>query len=264
MKTLLLGFFLLVQITTFAQKGRFFPDVSFDSSYTIVGIAQGFGANVDSLERLWFFLDNPADMKKLQQEWVFKRRVDMVDLVIPVLDIFIINGKRTTGKSGVIVPKSEMITAGDGRWYRFDTAKLAALHAAHPLHYRREAKVFSMFSEYVAYANSVLTDTSLLFFFEPDLRFKGKFDIICNRTSDPNSPFAVENAINEELKVLESKDKFQVQRVVNDSFNVSHADRVKLNVYSSKALYDQYQTKSGQKGDWQPTPILMTLFWRDR
>jgi hypothetical protein len=100
---LLLGLF--VQLRVSGQKGRFFAGVAFDSSYTVVGICQGYGKQVDSLERFWFVLDNPEDMKQLQRDWQFKKRANLPGLDFVSFDVYVIQGKRVASGTGLIIPR---------------------------------------------------------------------------------------------------------------------------------------------------------------
>jgi hypothetical protein len=259
---LLLGLF--VQLRASGQKAQFFPGVSFDSSYTVVGICQGYGKQVDSLERFWFVLDNPEDMKQLQRDWQFKKRANLPRLDFVSFDVYVIQGKRLASRTGLIIPQWGIVADGLGGWYRFDTAWLAALHASHPLHYHSEHKRFQTYGEYAAYGNSELNDPKLLFFFEPDIRFEGKFEIISDRTSDPSSPIFVLRDINKELEALAPKGSWEAAGgVETDTFAIKHPDETKVVVRCSKALYEKYAVNGRQKGDWQPEPIEMILFWRD-
>jgi hypothetical protein len=258
---LLLGLF--VQMDVLGQTAELFPGISFDSSYKVVGLAQGHGKAVDSMGQFWFVLDDPQDMTQLRQEWVLKKQEDLRGFDFVSLDLYLIQGKRLAGKTGLIIPDWGIVTNGDGRWYRFDTSKLAAMHDRHPLRYHSEHKTFQSFREYVAYGNSVLDDPKLLFFFEPDMRFQGKFELISSRTRDPSSPIFVLRDINRELEALAPKRSWEAGQSETDSFNIEHRDLVKVVVRCSKALYDRYKGKGRQKGDWQPEPIEITLFWRD-
>ncbi|HET6256740.1 MAG TPA: hypothetical protein VFE32_21895 [Puia sp.] len=263
MKKLFLPLVVFAQVSALGQKAAFFDGISLDSSYTVIGMTQGYGKTVDSMERFWFLLDNPKDMKQLQREWVFKDRVGLPGLGFVAFDVYVIQGKRLTGKTGLIVPQWSMATTGSGSWYRFDTASLIALHRQHPFHYHSEHMAFKSFPEYAAYGNSQLDNPKLLFFFEPDMRYEGGFEIISGRTSDPSSPLFVARDINKELEALAPKGSYQVQEVENDSFNISHRDRVKIQVHCSKALYERYEATGREKGPWRPMPIEITLFWRD-
>ena len=58
--------------TLSAQSDRLFPGISFDSSYRIIGIGQGYDGKVqDSLPRFWFCIDDPKQMEKLNNDWIF-------------------------------------------------------------------------------------------------------------------------------------------------------------------------------------------------
>lgn len=263
MKKALLVIGLFIHLEVLGQKARFFSGISFDSSYTVVGLAQGYGRTVDSMERFWFILEDPEDMKQIQRDWIFKKQGDLPGLQFVSLDVYVIQGKRLAAKTGVIIPRWGIVTNGSGGWYRFDTAKLVALHARHPLRYHREDKRFQTYLEYAAYGNSELNDPKLLFFTEPNTRYQGKFEVTSGLDRDPASLYFVLRDVDREMELLAPKGSWESGLVLNDSFNIHHPDSVKTVVHCSKALYDKYEARGRQKGPWQPEPIEITLYWRD-
>ena len=247
----------------FAQKDEFFKGIDFDSSYVIIGLGQGYGKSIDTFSRFCFVIDDPAEMVSLKRKWVYTKPISNFHLEDVSFDIFVVRFGRLAAPSGIIYPKQRIINTGNGNWHPFDTAELVRLHNAHPLHFQKEIKRFDTWNEYIAYGNSILHDSSLLFFFEPSLRFEGKFDIITRRTPDASSPLFKLRDINDELEKLTGKSNFEAGQVINDSFNIAHRDRCKITVQCSKDLYVHYNVKGREKGPWQPAPIEITIFWRD-
>jgi hypothetical protein len=254
------AFFL--QFTGFSQKSEYFKDVTFDSSYSVLGICQGYGKPGDSLERFWFIVDNIADLNKLKSDWVFKNPVPQFHGEERSVNIYIVKNKQLTNFWSVIFPKQGIILSGH-HYYKFDTSQLLTLHSAHPLHYHSQRMQFDTYTHYSSYGNSIIQDPKLLFLFEPSLSYEGQFSIITRRTNDPASPLFILRDINKELRVIDPSGKFQASQPLNDSFNIASRDRVKFVVRCSKALYDDYQTIGREKGSWEPTPIEITTFWRD-
>lgn len=263
MKYLLtLIFLLLFKISSYGQKSVFFKGIEFDSSYSIIGIGQGYDNSHDSLPGFWFLIDRPEDMVRLKQNWVFKNPVPTIKMEEKTIEIYIIRDKRLINPGGLIFPLQGIIKS-EYNWYPFDTAELVRLHKEHPFKYHTETRKFDTFLQYVAYANSIIHDSALLFFFEPSLGYEGKFEIIANRSADPSSPIFVLSDINKELKALAPENSFQAGHVINDSFNIANSRKVKITVECSKALYDKYKSKWTEKGDWQPSIIKIKTFWRD-
>lgn len=261
MKTLCVSAFMLLVLCGSGQKVALFKAIDFDSSYQVIGLVQGFGKLTDSLDRFWFLIDNPVEMRQLQSKWVFKDPVSNLKTEEAVVDIFVIKQKRPIANYAMIYPKQQIINV-QGRWYRFDTSWLGKLHAAHSLNYRSEKRSFETFSQYAAYGNSLLNDSNLLFFFEPSLRFEGKFSVIARRTSDPADPVFILRDITNECRALAPEGGFSVRQPLNDSFNLSRRDSVKIEVEGSRGLYDRYHEKRRFKGAWEPTKIQTTTFWR--
>jgi hypothetical protein len=259
---LLLAIGLLLEIPSKGQKVEFFKDITFDSSYTVIGIGQGYAKSVDSFPRFWFILEDPAEMNKLKKDWVFSRQVGY-QLSYQIFDVFVIKDKRLAASTGIIYPDQRIINTGNGHWYPFDTADLVRLHAAHPLKYHTEKKTFVTWREYAAYGNSLLNDPKLLFFFEPSRNFEGSFDIIASRSPDPSSPIFVLRDVSKELGMITARANFQAGHDEKDSFNIAHRDKVKIEVHGSRTLYDQYNFEGREKGPWRPQPIDIRLFWRD-
>jgi len=244
------------------KASKFFKDVVFDDSYTIIGLGQGFGKSVDSLERFWFILENRADIKKLKRDWVFTRPIRHVQYEKMNFDVFVVKDKRVVTHRGVIYPQQGAVTVASG-WFFFDTTKLIHLHEEHPLHYIKKIIRFDTYIQYAAYGNSVLHDPTLLFFYEPSLGFEGSFEILTHRTPEPVSMVNAQEAINKEMEVLDPSTHFQVILPLTDSFNRANTDRVKLIVECSKAVYTKYEHEGREKGPWQPTPIEIISYWRD-
>lgn len=263
-KTALLVAGLICQLSAFAQKFDLFNNIDFDSSYQIIGIGQGYDHKIqDSLPQFWFYLDNPVDMENLKKDWAFKSIVEHVNMYEKEdIQIFIVKDKRLVNAGGLIYPNQGIINSGS-RWYRFDTSRLNVLHSEHPLKYHTEKKQFAVYAQYASYGNSLLIDTALLFFFEPSLRYEGQFTIITNRTDDPGSPVDALENLNKELSKLAPAKNFQAILETKDSFNISSTKKVKIKVECSRSLYDKYNNKKNEKGEWQPSPIEIKTFWKD-
>jgi hypothetical protein len=259
MKKLLLLAALGLPCFAFSQKSEYFKDVQFDSSYSVIGLCQGYGKPVDSLERFWFIVDDLAGLNQLKKEWVFKEPVARVHAEDRSINIYIIKNKREVANWSIIFPDQGIILSGN-RYYKFDTAQLIKLHAAHPLHYQSQKMQFDTYAHYAGYGNGLLQEPKLLFFYEPSTRYPGSFNIYTRRTDQPI--FTLRD-INKELRLFDPAGNFQAGETTNDSFNLTRKDSVRFVVQCSKSLYEQYQAIGREKGPWKPKPIEITTFWRD-
>jgi hypothetical protein len=246
-----------------AQSKDLFRGVQFDSSYCIVGLCQGYDGKLkDSLPQFWFYLDDPADMTKLENEWIFKKIPGDHSYERTSIDITIVKDKRLA-QPGCLIYPNRGILISNGGWYHFDTTLLVDLHRRHPLRYHTEKRRFESFNQYAAYGNSVLFDTSLLFFFEPSMQYDGEFDLIANRTNDPDSPIFALADVTKELKEMAPANSFQAGQSLTDSFNINNRSKTKITVKSSKTLYDKFHNKRYIKTAWRPSLVEMKLFWKD-
>jgi hypothetical protein len=261
MKKISLFFFLVSVFFCRGQKVALFDGIDLDSTYQVIGLVQGHGKPVDSLERFWFSIENPIEMQRMQREWVFKNPVNPSLYEVADVEIFVVKEKRPIANYALIYPKQSIINV-KGRWYRFDTSWLVNLHTAHPLKYGSERMSFDTYNQYAAYGNRLLNDSNLLFFFEPSMRFEGKFSIFARRNSDPADPIFVLRDITNECRALAPAGSFSVGHPENDSFNLARKDSVRIEVNGPKILYDKYQEKHRTKGPWEPAKIQITLFWR--
>jgi len=244
----------------FSQKFDYFNDVQFDSSYSVIGICQGYGKPIDSLERFWFIVDDLGELNQLKKDWVFKKTVSGMHEENRAVDIYVIKNKRLAAKSSIIYPDQGIVLSGF-RCYKFDTAELLKLHAAHPLRYHSQRMQFDTYAHYAGYGNSLLQEPLLLFFTEPSMRYQGRFSIFARRTTD--DPLFTLRDINKELRVFDPSGKFQAGEPMNDSFNLTRKDSVKFVVECSKSLYEQYQAIGREKGPWEPAVIDIKTYWRD-
>ena len=262
MKNILLFLTLSASLHSFGQKCEFFEAVHFDSTYTIVGIGRGNGESGDSLERFWFVLDNLQDMQEIQRDWVFKRQLPYIHVDDHPFDVFVIKDKQLV-TSGLIYPYQGNLTVGKG-CYRFDTTILKRLHATHPLHYHSQERTFDTYPQYGNYGNTLLQDSTVLFFFQPYLRFQGSFTIETELTADRVGLSAVLNDIGKELIALSPGGQYAIGLPKFDTTSNPKFIKARIEIQSSKALYDQYNDKKLQKSPWKPTLISTTVFWRDR
>ncbi len=254
---------LMFHLSSFGQKLELFKGIDFDSSYTIIGIAQGYDKNIkDSLTGFWFLLDDPKEMEQLKQEWVFKSQASVLRIEEPNIDIYVIQNKRIFNEGALIFPEQGIITKGV-IWYRFDTARLSALHKEHPFKYHTEKKQFEKYNQYAAYGNSILNDSLLIFFQEPSVKYEGRFNVIANLNPHQSSSILLLGDFNHELRKFAPETSFSAEDVMNDSFNINHSDKVKLRVNCSKSLYDAFKSKTFVKGDWEPAVIEIKTFWKD-
>lgn len=262
MKPLLSLFAFFLQFSAFAQKSQYFKDISFDSSYSVVGICRGMGKPVDSLERFWFEVNDLAGLNQLKSEWVFKNSVASLHLEDRSFDIHIIKNKREVGFVSLIWPLQGLILS-NGHYYHFDTTELVKLHAAHPLHFRSQHLVFDTYRHYADYANSIIHDPALLFFYEPSLNYEGQFTIYSHRKKESSDPYFVLKYVNNELHDFDVSGRYEAGYDANDTFNIAHKDQVRFVVQCSKKLYDAYHSDDRGKGPWEPAVIDITVFWRE-
>ena len=262
MKNLLI-FILLIsaKLSSFGQKAEFLKEFNFDSSYTIIGIGQSYQGHEDSLPRFWFFLDNPDDMTALKKDWMLKKE-PIRSVEWNSISVFIIRNKQRVRGGALIYPLQGCINVQDV-WYKFDTSKLNRLHKEHPLKFHTETRKFDTYLHYVACANSIISDSLLLFFSEPTLTYDGSFTITAKKTNSPGSDILVGSDINKQLQDLAPVGSFTASPIPNDSFNLSSPDKVRITVQCAKSLYDKYKGRFVEKGAWQPTEIEMKMFWRD-
>jgi hypothetical protein len=140
---------------------------------------------------------------------------------------------------------------------------LSVLHRTHPFKYHTEKKEFETYNKYAAYGNSIINDTSLLFFNEPSLKYEGRFTVISHRNADPSSPVFKLRDLNNELQDFAPAYSFKAEEVMNDSFNIKSITEVRFRVSCGKSLYEKFKSKAFVKGDWEPPVIEMKLFWKD-
>jgi hypothetical protein len=245
-----------------AQKSVFFRNIDFDSSYAVIGIGQHLLNNDDSFPQFWFIIDNPGDLIKLQKDWIFKNEVSSIRIEQNAFDIFIIRDKRTQPGAGIIYPKQGIIKS-ETSWYKFDMAKLNVLHREHPLRYHTKTYTFDSYTQYAAFGNSLLNDSSLLFFFEPYLKYEGKFTLTVNRKSKHSDTIFDLHDLNRQMASEFPKMDYNCTIVENDEFNMNNTNKVRFTIECSKALYDKYKNKYAEKGEWQPAKIEVKTFWRD-
>jgi hypothetical protein len=263
MKIILSFFCIFLSTISFAQNSEFFKGVDFDSSYCIVGIVQGHDDRVDSLSQYWFVLDDPADMIKLKKDWVFKNEVPQINIEFVPIEIYTLRNKMEIMPVSLIYPKQGIIKS-ENNWYEFDMREIKKLHKKHPLHYHTQVYHFDTFGQYVSFGNSLLLDSNLLFFFKPSIGFEGQFYIYANRSKDPDSPLWVLSDVNKVLKTFAADGTYESGHVLNDSFDLNHPEKTRISVHGPKSLYDKFESKDFQKGDWIPAIIEIKVFWRDQ
>jgi hypothetical protein len=247
---------------SFAQNAQFFKGVDFDSSYCVVGIVQGNNQKQDSLPQYWFVLDNPADMIQLKKKWVFTNEAPRISIEFSPIEIYTLRNKMEMIPTALIYPQQGIIKSGNS-WYRFDIREIEKLHNKHPLRYHTQTFRFDTYKQCIIFGNSLLNDSNLLFFMPPSMRFEGEFYIYGKRTNDPSSPDWVHSDINKVLKSVADEGTYESARTLNDTFDFTHKDQIRITVSGPKSLYDKFESKDFKKGDWTPSIIEMKVFWRD-
>jgi hypothetical protein len=102
-----------------------------------------------------------------------------------------------------------------------------------------------------------------LFFIEAPLKFEGKFFLYAKRTNDPNGPDWYVSDVDKALRTFAEEDTYESGLIDNDTFNIAHKDRTRFTIWGSKSLYDKFESKDFEKGDWTPAFFGMKVFWRD-
>lgn len=103
-------------VSASGQKAEFFDNLTFDSTYSILGVARGYGKYPDSLERFWFLLTDPAAMQTLQKDWVFSKPARPTTFNQLSFDVYVIKDKRLAARTGRSAGNdSPIFTASDIR-----------------------------------------------------------------------------------------------------------------------------------------------------
>jgi molybdopterin-guanine dinucleotide biosynthesis protein len=77
-----------------------------------------------------------------------------------------------------------------------------------------------------------------------------------------SSPKAAIEAIETELRKFASKDKFQTMYFL-DNFNMTHRDKLKITIESTKDLFDKFIIEGYKKGNWEPLVVEVNTYWKE-
>ena len=80
MKIHFLYLLLFFSMASVAQSSAYFKGIKFDSNYAFIGCSPHWVKNGDSLERFSFIIDNTEDLTALQKRWVFKKRINNMNI----------------------------------------------------------------------------------------------------------------------------------------------------------------------------------------
>ncbi len=263
MRYLILFCFLLKGLLSFEQKTSVLSSYEFDSTYSIVALSSSFNDINNDSKKFCFYVNKLSDLNEMKQDWIIKNVRPTISLEQYSISIFVLRNKNIVSSELLIYPEQGIIHYGNS-WYDFDFKKFKNVQTKNPLNYHSQSFSFINYLDYSFFKDSIQNNPNFLFLFEPTAKkFEGYFNLISSRSSDPDSPLFVLHDINEELKAEFPSEKFEVENVVNDKFNIGNKEEVKTKIKCSKALYDKYENKSRKKEDWIPSTFDTKVIFKE-
>ena len=148
--------------------------------------------------------------------------VPRINLEQYIITIFVLHDK-TIVSSDILIYPQQGILHYEGSWYDFDMKKFKKIQTENPLRYHSQSFSFVDFLDYTFFRDSIQNLPNVLFLFEPrPKKFEGYFYVTAPRSSDSNSPIFAGSNVTVELKDQFPGEKFEVDNIINDSFNINN------------------------------------------
>ena len=253
---------ILLALTGWTQQVHVFEGIPLDSSYSIVAYTIPFTQGQGDSLQYSFYVHDPVELKRMKAQWVVHRIVPRFSLEGSSVNLFVIKDKQLVNTQIMIYPRQGIIRT-HGTWYDFDMKKFREVQSACPLSFHSGNFQFSNDLDFELFQDSIREVPSFLFLLGPDVHYEGYFDLICSRSPDPDSPILILSDINRELGALTSPENFSAEHLLNDPFNLSHRDLVKIRVHCARSLYTRYQVKGRIKGPWVPATFDAKVIFHD-
>ena len=106
-----------------------------------------------------------------------------------------------------------------------------------------------------------MKDESFLFLSKATFNVEGKFSVIIDKTANLSSSKEAIQALEAELLKITTKDKFQTMYFMDD-FNMSHRNKMKITIESTKDVFDKCSIKGYKKEKWEPLFVDVSTYWR--
>lgn len=252
-------FLALVTSQVLGQEVECFKKFNFDNTYAVIGVGPMSPKDGDSLEKYWFVLDNVEDLNQLKTDWVFREKARNL-LEANSFHVYITKNKKIINAAGCIINPTFNNICVAGEWREFDLAMLRRLHKKHSLHYVTETKTFRTVTEWESYRDSARKERPFLFFIEPNLRYEGQFKVTADKTDKWPNPAVVIGQLKKDFRILDTS-RVNVEYSLSE-YNVKHPEKMQIDVYSSRELFDRYRSDSFHVGPWEPQQIKTTAYWR--
>ena len=261
MKISTLIVFLSLASFALGQKRAVFENIAFDSTYSLVAFSQSFSHPGAQGSDNCFYVKDPEALNQIKKDWIVRGGPSRISLEPSSINVFVMRNKYLVNSAVLIYPAQGIVHVGN-RWYDFDMAKFRKVQKAYPVHLHSRVFSFDSVVHYAFFRDSVRQLPNFLFMFEPSRNeYEGHFNITASRSQD--SPIFIAHDLKKEIEGAFPQEHVRVSEVMNDPFNLENKDKVHIQVECSKALYEQYGSKLGEKGPWVPATIDTRVFFRD-
>ncbi len=244
------------------QPIRPFKDQVFDTSYMIISIASR-TTTTDGRSPYNFYVNNIAELNAIKKTWKLKDFHPKLQMEDSSVSIYVVKGKELMEVPLLIFPQ-QGIANYKNMWYDFDMEKLLAVAQKHPLKCRSQYFSFEMYTEYIFFEDSIQTDPNFLFLFKPTAHtYPGYFDLFVKKEASSAPEVNALEAINKEIPIRFSNEKFHATVSVKDTTNGTKADEVRIRIECSETLYQKYRHADTRKSPWTVFPFDTRVYFKD-
>ena len=163
--------------------------------------------------------------------------------------------------SWTINPKLKNAMVHDGHSYAFDFEQISSLNKQFPFDYEVQKKTFGKKAEFETFLARQKNNANFLFYYAPQFRYEGSFEITFKKTEKLSNPKAINEFLKPYIEALVKPNDYRLAYILDDK-NMRETDQYTMTITGPKTLFEQLKVEGYQKENWKPTEELGTFYYK--
>jgi hypothetical protein len=257
MRTILILFFLFLTNQVFSQK-KLFDTLKIDATTKIIGLYP-LNDKSKTYEKYNFIIEDPIQIEKFIKNIKLGEEVTN-PMEYPSFELAVVKNYKKVG-SWHINPSLKMATPHDGHNYKFDLNQIIKLNEEFPSSYYYEIRAFKNKDEYEIYLAKQKGNTGFLFYYAPEFKFEGSFEIEFKKFLPFPHSKSFSDFLDPYIQKIVNKNEYRLEYIL-DSRNLNKSDHFIITICGPKRLFDELKIDNLKNENWQPTIENAYFFYK--
>ncbi len=258
MKKLITAILILSFFSCFSQKSLVFDDFQLNDKMRLIGMYPHYDEK-KTYESYNFLIEDSKIIDSISKVIVKGKEV-MNQSTRQEFTIWLYNGDEKV-KSWSFDPKYKFIRI-NGKSYEFDASQILRLTKKYGFRYSLEKRFYSTQQGFDKEYEEIKNNPNLLFVYKPNFKFEGTFEIAYPKTGKFRHPKAISEYLDKKIGKFRTTKQYRAYYIANE-FNRKNPNQYTMTVESDLGLFELFEDKKGQKGQWKPKEYSAYIFLKN-